>query len=73
VKELFEQNVLVPIFKQMGLTTYEGKIWCALLNRGQADAQELIHDTGVPFGRVYGVLNSLVRKKIVEVQNATPC
>ena len=56
----------------MGLTTYESRMWGALLNMGQADAQQLIHETAVPFGRVYDVLNSLIRKKIVEVQNTRP-
>jgi sugar-specific transcriptional regulator TrmB len=69
---LLESSDLLPLFKQMGLTTYESRMWGALLNVGQADAQQLIHETGVPFGRAYDVLNSLIRKKIVEVQNTRP-
>jgi len=61
-----------PILKEMGLSTYESRVWEALLRRGQADAQMLTKEAGVPLGRIYDVLNGLVRKRIVEVQNTRP-
>lgn len=69
---MIESGDLAPLFRQMGLTTYEGRIWQFLLEKGEADAQELIRATGVPFGRVYDVLNGLVEKGIVEVQDTRP-
>ncbi|MFI5421845.1 MAG: TrmB family transcriptional regulator [Nitrososphaerales archaeon] len=63
---------LSPILKEMGLSTYESKVWEALLRRGQADAQTLTTEADVPFGRIYEVLNALIRKRIVEVQNTRP-
>ena len=65
-------NDFSPILKEMGLSTYESRVWEALLRRGQADAQMLTKEAGVPFGRIYDVLNDLVRKRIVEVQNTRP-
>ena len=69
-----ESNVddLSPILKEMGLSTYESRVWETLLRRGQADAQTLTREADVPFGRIYEVLNALIRKKIVEVQNTRP-
>jgi HTH-type transcriptional regulator, sugar sensing transcriptional regulator len=61
-----------PILKEMGLSTYESKVWETLLRRGQADAQTLTREADVPFGRIYEVLNALIRKRIVEVQNTRP-
>ncbi len=72
MKTLKESRDLHPLFKQMGLTTYESRIWQALLEKGEADAQELTRYTEVPFGRVYDILNSLVAKGIVEVQDTRP-
>jgi sugar-specific transcriptional regulator TrmB len=69
---LLSSNELAPLFKQLGLTTYESSIWQALLDKGEADARELIRSTGVPFGRVYDVLNGLIEKGVVEVQETRP-
>ena len=63
---------LSPVLKEMGLSTYESKVWETLLHRGQADAQTLTREAKVPFGRIYEVLNSLIKKRIVEVQNTRP-
>jgi HTH-type transcriptional regulator, sugar sensing transcriptional regulator len=63
---------LSPILKEMGLSTYESRVWETLLRRGQADAQTLTREADVPFGRIYEVLNALIRKRIVEVQNTRP-
>jgi HTH-type transcriptional regulator, sugar sensing transcriptional regulator len=65
-------NELSPVLKEMGLSTYESKVWGTLLRRGQADAQTLTREADVPFGRIYEVLNALIRKRIVEVQNTRP-
>jgi HTH-type transcriptional regulator, sugar sensing transcriptional regulator len=63
---------LTPILKEMGLSTYESKVWETLLRRGQGDAQTLTREADVPFGRIYEVLNTLIRKRVVEVQNTRP-
>jgi HTH-type transcriptional regulator, sugar sensing transcriptional regulator len=63
---------LSPILKEMGLSTYESRVWETLLRRGQADAQTLTREADVPFGRIYEVLNALIKKRIVEVQNTRP-
>lgn len=67
-----ESGDLRPIIGEMGLTTYESRIWQALLEKGEADARDLIRATGVPFGRVYDVLSDLAEKGIVEVQDTRP-
>jgi len=69
---LVESNELTPIFKQLGLSSYESKIWQALLEKGEADAQQLVRLASVPFGRVYDVLSNLEEKGIIEVQETRP-
>lgn len=42
------------------------------MERGQANARELANYSGVPMGRVYGVLNSLIKKGLIEVHENRP-
>jgi sugar-specific transcriptional regulator TrmB len=63
---------LKPIFKALELTPYESRVWQALLEKGGADARELVRTTRVPFGRIYEVLNSLIGRDLVEVQESRP-
>ncbi len=49
----------------LGLTTYEERVYIALLKRGTIPARELSTVSEVPYGRIYGVLRSLESKGIV--------
>jgi len=49
----------------LGLNKYEARAYEALLQLGKASAPEIAQESGVPYGRIYDTLNSLVSKGLV--------
>lgn len=58
--------------KGMGLSTYESSAYAALLRLGTVDANKVSHTANIPFGRVYDVLNTLVERGLLTVQEGRP-
>jgi len=54
--------------KNLGLNSYEVKIWTALLSRGVSTAGELSDIANVPRSRSYDVLESLEKKGFVKTK-----
>lgn len=55
------------IFRQAGLTGNESKVYETLVKHGKLGSTELSSKSGVPYGRIYSVLNSLIEKGLVRV------
>lgn len=55
------------IFEEMDLTSNQGKVYSKLTEFGALTAAEVSSKSGVPYGRIYDVLNSLVEKGLVEI------
>ncbi|MEK6967970.1 MAG: helix-turn-helix domain-containing protein [Nanoarchaeota archaeon] len=58
--------------KDLGLNSYESKLWTALLSRGVSTAGELSDIAAVPRSRSYDVLESLEKKGFIIVQLGKP-
>lgn len=58
--------------KGFGLSTYEANAYAALLRVGLADASTVAHKAEIPFGRVYDVLNGLVERGLLTMQDGRP-
>ncbi len=58
--------------KNLGLNSYEVKIWTALLSRGVSTAGELSDIANVPRSRSYDVLESLEKKGFVIIKLGKP-
>ena len=54
--------------RNLGLNSYEVKIWTALLSRGVSTAGELSGIANVPRSRSYDVLESLEKKGFVKTK-----
>lgn len=52
--------------KDIGLNEYEARVYLALVRIGKSGTTEISRESGVPFGRVYDVLDSLIKKKLVK-------
>jgi len=58
--------------KGFGLSSYEAGAYSVLLRLGSADASLVAHKAGIPFGRVYDVLNSLVDRGLLTLHEGRP-
>ncbi|MHA1673816.1 MAG: TrmB family transcriptional regulator [Promethearchaeota archaeon] len=51
--------------KQLGFTDYFSNLYITLLKSGEMNAHELSEITGVPYSRIYEILNDMVAKLII--------
>ena len=55
------------VFYELGLSQNEGKVYLTLVEFGKLSANDLSGKSGVPYGRIYDVLESLKNKGLVVV------
>ncbi len=60
------------MLKDLGLNSYEANVYMEIIKRGIIDANTLYKESGVPFGRIYEIINHLVAKGLVDVQDSRP-
>jgi sugar-specific transcriptional regulator TrmB len=51
----------------LGLNKYEAEVYKSLVRLGKASSVQVSQDSGVPYGRIYDTLNSLINKKLARV------
>lgn len=66
------KNEFLKKLKDLGLNTYESKLWTALLSRGISTAGELSDIANVPRSRSYDVLESLEKKGFIVMKLGKP-
>ncbi len=52
-------------FELLGLNKYEALAYESLVRLGKSGASDIARESGVPYGRIYDVLNALVSKSLV--------
>ncbi|WP_129115084.1 TrmB family transcriptional regulator [Halegenticoccus tardaugens] len=62
----------IETLQELGLTEYESKCFVALTHRPQATARDLSRVADVPRSRIYGAMDRLHRKGLVDVQRSEP-
>jgi sugar-specific transcriptional regulator TrmB len=55
------------IFKELGLTFNEGKVYSELIRHGKLSASEISSKSEVPYGKIYVVLQRLIDKGLIEI------
>ena len=58
--------------RSLGLTEYEARAYLALITHGELGAKELSRLSGVPYSKVYGVLEALRRRGWISVRGGRP-
>jgi sugar-specific transcriptional regulator TrmB len=56
----------MPSFHDLGLSSYEEKVYVALLELRTGDATAISETSGVPMGRIYDVLGALESRRLLE-------
>lgn len=62
-------RALLRELQDLGLTEYQSKAYVAAVRAGQARPSELVDESGVPQGRIYGVIDELEELGLVEVHS----
>ena len=57
-----ETNQILKPLLDMGLSKYEAKVYLTLISEGISTAKNLSDITGIPYGKVYEIINSLSQK-----------
>ncbi len=57
---------------ELGLSSYEEKVYRSLLVTGTTTATELSEISAVPKGRIYDVLNGLEARRLIKMQSSDP-
>jgi sugar-specific transcriptional regulator TrmB len=58
--------------KNLGFTDYYWNIYLRLLSEGEMNAHDLSDKTGVPYSRIYEVLNEMIRKMMITKIDGRP-
>lgn len=66
------ENGLQQLLTNIGLTKYEIECYKGMLELGIVKAKELCKQTGVPYGRIYDVLQQLAEKGLISVIPTKP-
>lgn len=65
------KNILKPL-SDIGLSKYEAKVYLTLISEGISTAKNISSITGIPYGKVYEIINSLSYKGLVMVLPSKP-
>jgi sugar-specific transcriptional regulator TrmB len=62
-----EKDELISIFQEIGLSLYEAKIYCAILEKGKSTSGGILKHSKINTGRIYEILESLYKKGLISV------
>lgn len=62
---------LLQRLQELGLTEYQSRAYVASVSAGEARPSDLVDDSGVPQGRIYGVIDELEDLGLVEVRSGS--
>ncbi len=65
------KNILKPL-TELGLSKYEAKVYLTLIGEGTSTAKDISNITGIPYGKVYEIINSLSNKGFSMVLPSKP-
>ena len=60
-------NEAIDVLESLGLSRYEAKVYLALLKLGEATAQEIAEEAGIPYSKIHSILNALANKGLIEI------
>lgn len=63
---------MIEKLKRLGLKGYEANAYISLLKLGDAEANEIALEAGIPMGRIYDVLSSLEEAHLIRSQDIRP-
>ena len=72
VKDMLStKNMITPLL-ELGLNKYEAKVYLTLIAEGTSTAKNISDITGIPYGKVYEIINSLANKGFCMILPSKP-
>ncbi len=68
----YSTEEMISLFKGLGITEYEAKVYLSLLSSHPASAYTISQNSGVPHSRVYDVTRRLMRREMVASTGTKP-
>ena len=68
---LTTKNMVTPLL-ELGLNKYEAKVYLTLIGEGISTAKNISDITGIPYGKVYEIINSLAKKGFTVILPSKP-
>ena len=65
-------STILNLLLELGLNKYESKIYMALVEEGISTAKNISDITGIPYGKVYEIINSLSAKGFITILPTKP-
>ncbi len=70
--DIIKKEEILDVFKDFGLSEYETRVYNALIFLGPSKVGKISKASRVPQSKIYGVLEELVEKQLVEVFDGRP-
>jgi len=68
---LTTKNMVTPLL-ELGLNKYEARVYLTLIGEGISTAKNISDITGIPYGKVYEIINSLAKKGFTVILPSKP-
>ncbi len=65
-------NEILDWLQNLGFSQYEAKVYLALLQQPAVSGYELAKNSGVPASKIYGTLNKLLARQVVQAIDSEP-
>jgi sugar-specific transcriptional regulator TrmB len=69
---MIETNSIIQPLSELGLSRYESNVYLTLVSEGVSTAKSISDITGIPYGKVYEIINSLSHKGFVMLLPTKP-
>lgn len=70
-KKMLSENAELSL-SELGLNRYEARVYLTLITEGTATAKNISDTTGIPYGKVYEIIDTLSRKGFVTILPSKP-
>lgn len=69
---IVEKKKVMEVMRKFGLTDYESRAYVSMIFLGPSKASDISREANVPQSKIYGILEDLMRKQLIEMFGGRP-